>query len=213
MAPPAAPRSRRRGTEDRSVRAGIDGWLRAEVLLKGSGPGHVLGVPPVGVRARRRSPASIVCDRTKTVVRRHVALSKTVPLHSETVAFARTPRLRHRGAGHLPPRQRRGGTPGADRARPCAGRPLVRLDRGDGTGGPRVGPGPPPHGALHPRRGDRAPDRRDHAALGRSRPSSIWSPTGIRSTSARTARSLSRPTSTSSPAVNVFPRQLVEARA
>ncbi|MEU8364550.1 hypothetical protein AB0C27_51900 [Nonomuraea sp. NPDC048882] len=33
-------------------------------------------------------PGSIVYDRTKTVVRRHVAPGKAVPLHPEAVAFA-----------------------------------------------------------------------------------------------------------------------------
>ncbi len=33
-------------------------------------------------------PMSIVCDRTKTVVRRHVAPGEAVPLHPEAVAFA-----------------------------------------------------------------------------------------------------------------------------
>lgn len=33
-------------------------------------------------------PGSIIYDRTKTVVRRHVAPGQAVPLHPEAVAFA-----------------------------------------------------------------------------------------------------------------------------
>ena len=43
---------------------------------------------PAGVRALRGVPGSIVYDRTKTVVRRHVAPGQAVPLHPEAVAFA-----------------------------------------------------------------------------------------------------------------------------
>ena len=42
-----------------------------------------------GVRSRfRRGPGGVVYDRTKTVVRRHVAPGQAVPLHPEAVAFA-----------------------------------------------------------------------------------------------------------------------------
>ena len=41
-----------------------------------------------GVRVLRGVPGSIVYDRTKTVVRRHVAPREAVPLHPEAAAFA-----------------------------------------------------------------------------------------------------------------------------
>ena len=52
------------------------------------GPGGVLRVPPAGLRPFRRRARGIVYHRTKTVVRRHVAPGKAVPLHPEAVAFA-----------------------------------------------------------------------------------------------------------------------------
>ena len=71
-------------------------------------------------------PASIVYDRTKTVVRRHVAPREAVPLHPEAAAFAAALRVRHRRARRLPPdREGPGGAPGRDRARPRPGRPLA----------------------------------------------------------------------------------------
>ncbi len=74
-----------------------------------SGPGDVLRLPPAGIRALRRVPMSIVYDRTKTVVRRHVAPGEAVPLHPELRRA--TPRERCRrlrpGGSHTPSRGRR----------------------------------------------------------------------------------------------------------
>lgn len=50
--------------------------------------GRLLGLLPAGVRPLRGVPAAIVYDRTKTVVRRHVAPGAAVPLHPEAAAFA-----------------------------------------------------------------------------------------------------------------------------
>jgi hypothetical protein len=47
-------------------------------------------------------PGAIVYDRTKTVVKRHVAPRAAVPLHPEAAAFADALRVRHRRAGRLP---------------------------------------------------------------------------------------------------------------
>jgi transposase len=47
-------------------------------------------------------PASIVYDRTKTVIKRHVAPKLAVPLHHEAAAFAEHLRVQHRHTGCLP---------------------------------------------------------------------------------------------------------------
>jgi hypothetical protein len=47
-----------------------------------------LGLPSAGVRHFGGVPGSIVYDRTKTVIKRHVAPGRTVPLHPEAAAFA-----------------------------------------------------------------------------------------------------------------------------
>ena len=78
-------------------------------------------------------PGSVVYDRTKTVVQRHVAPGKAVPLHPEAVAFAG-----HYGfdidvlAAYRPTGKGQGGTPGRHRPRPRAGRPGVHVAGGDG---------------------------------------------------------------------------------
>ena len=43
---------------------------------------------PASVRALRWRPGTLVYDRTKTVIRRHVAPGLAVPLHPEAAAFA-----------------------------------------------------------------------------------------------------------------------------
>lgn len=75
-------------------------------------------------------PGSIVYDRTKTVVRRHVAPGQAVPLHPGAVAFAG-----HYGSGHRRPgglsadREGAGRAAGNHRARSRAGGPLLLLHR------------------------------------------------------------------------------------
>jgi hypothetical protein len=63
-------------------------------------------------------PGSIVYDRTKTVIRRHVAPGVAVPLHPEAAAFAGPLRLQHRCAGRLPARRQ---GPGGTACQHCAG--------------------------------------------------------------------------------------------
>jgi transposase len=78
-------------------------------------------------------PATIVYDRTKTVVKRHVGRGEAVPLHSEAIAFAA-----HYGFSIVvaPPRrpqvERSGRTPGRNRARARGRRAEVCLTRRDG---------------------------------------------------------------------------------
>lgn len=52
------------------------------------GHGHVLGLPSSGFRHFGGVPAAIVYDRVKTVIRRHVAPGRAVPLHPQAAAFA-----------------------------------------------------------------------------------------------------------------------------
>jgi transposase len=92
-------------------------------------------------------PGSVVYDRTKTVVKRHVAPGKAVPLHH--------------GLGRRLPANREGagGTPGRHRPRPRAGRPGVRLAGGDGRRVPGLGAAAPRPGAPHAPGGDRGAGR------------------------------------------------------
>jgi hypothetical protein len=52
------------------------------------GSGHVLGLPRRSFAHFGGVPGSIVYDRTKTVIRHHVAPGLAVPLHPEAAAFA-----------------------------------------------------------------------------------------------------------------------------
>jgi transposase len=75
-------------------------------------------------------PGSIVYDRTKTVVRRHVAPGQAVPLHPEAVAFAGHYGSGHRRPGGLPAdREGAGRAAGDHRARSRAGGPVLLLHR------------------------------------------------------------------------------------
>ena len=143
-------------------------------------------------------PMTIVYDRTKTVVRRHVAPGRGGAAASGSGRVRRALRLRHRRAGRLPAdRQGPGRAAGRHRPRPCPGRAGLLLPRGDGRrvrglGAACGGPGPP-----HPRRGHRragGPGPRRAATA--ARPGRMWSPSGICGMSARTAWSPSPATST-----------------
>ncbi|MGI9157116.1 MAG: IS21 family transposase [Marmoricola sp.] len=102
-------------------------------------------------------PGSIVYDRTKTVVRRHVAPRQAVPLHPQAAAFARALRVLDRRARRLPPdRQGPGGTSGPHRPRPRPGRAGVLQPRGAGRGVRPVGAAAARSGPPHPRGGHRS---------------------------------------------------------
>ena len=106
--------------------------LLAGPVLPASPPGRTW--PRSGTATAGRSPtsagcpATIVYDRTKTVVKRHVGPVSAVPLHPRGRRVRRALRVRHRRAGRLPAhRQGPGGTAGEHRARPRARRPAFRL--------------------------------------------------------------------------------------
>ncbi|CAM5433616.1 hypothetical protein STENM327S_01480 [Streptomyces tendae] len=109
---------------------------------------------------------SIVYDRTKTVVRRHVAPGEAVPLHPEAVAFAG-----HYDfdidvlAAYRPQGKGRGRAAGRHRPRPRPRRAGLCLGRGAERGLHRLGALAESEGPRHPRRGHRTPAVRDHTAL------------------------------------------------
>ena len=149
---------------------------------------------------RRRStfggvPGSIVYDRTKTVVRRHVAPGQAVPLHPEAVAFAGhygfdidvLAAYRPTGKGRVERQVM------IVRDHVLAGRSFASLGELDEAFLAWL---PACRRTVHRTHGEviGALAQRDHAALGRSRPGRMWWRTGICATSARTAWSRSRPT-------------------
>ncbi|CAM5534137.1 hypothetical protein STENM327S_00299 [Streptomyces tendae] len=105
-------------------------------------------------------PTSIVYDRTKTVVRRHVAPGEAVPLHPEAVAFAG-----HYDfdidvlAAYRPQGKGRGRAAGRHRPRPRPRRAGLCLGRGAERGLHRLGALAESEGPRHPRRGHRTPGR------------------------------------------------------
>ena len=79
-------------------------------------------------------PGTIVYDRTKTVVRKHVAPGVAVPLHPEAAAFAEHYGFTIDVSRPTGPPARAASAPGAHRPRACDRRPPVRLDhRADGA--------------------------------------------------------------------------------
>jgi transposase len=104
-------------------------------------------------------PGSIVYDRTKTVIRRHVAPGVAVPLHPEAAAFAG-----HYGfsidvlAAYRPTGKGRG-TAGQHCAGSCARRSPLRLDRRPRRLLRGLAADPPIPDPSHPRPGDRNPCR------------------------------------------------------
>lgn len=52
------------------------------------GSGDFLGLSPPDVRPLRGVPGTVVYDRPRTVIKRHVAPGVAVPLHPEAAAFA-----------------------------------------------------------------------------------------------------------------------------
>ncbi len=133
-------------------------------------------------------PASVVYDRTKTVVRRHVAPGQAVPLHPEAAAFAA-----HYGfavdvlAAYRPTGKGRVERQVAIvRDHVLAGRTFGSLAELDAAFDDWV---PIRRSQIHRTHGERIGVRaeRDHAALGRCRSCRIWSSTGICAGSAGTA--------------------------
>lgn len=142
------------------------------------------GRPAVGGRARRPAwtcrfsstatawrshfegvPGSLVYDRTKTVVRRHVAPGKAVPGHPDA-AFAD-----HYGfaidvlAARRTQSQGPGRTALRDRPLARAGRPVVWLVGGYGRRVRRMAAHSPRPGASHPPAGSASGAKADRAAL------------------------------------------------
>jgi transposase len=145
-------------------------------------------------------PGVIVYDRTKTVVRRHVAPGKAVPLHPEAAAFAG-----HYGFGiDVLAAYRPTGKGRVERQvlivrdHVLAGRSFSSLDALDRAFLAWV---PVRRATVHRTHGEviGARAQRDHAALAPVPVRRISSRTGTCGTSARTAWSRSRPTRTPSP--------------
>ena len=134
-------------------------------------------------------PGSIVYDRTKTVIKRHVAPRAPVPLHPEAAAFAD-----HYGfsidvlAAYRPTGKGRVERQVAIvRDHVVAGRTFDSIADLDGAFA-RLAADPPQPGAPHPRPGHRRPRRpRIGPRCGRCRTSRIWSPRSICGGSAGTA--------------------------
>ena len=105
-------------------------------------------------------PGSIVYDRTKTVIKRHVAPGLAVPLHPEAAAFAA-----HYGfaidvlAAYRPTGKGRVERQVSHRPRPRGRGPVVRLDRRAGRRLRGLATDPPGPGPPHPRAGHRRPRR------------------------------------------------------
>ena len=116
-------------------------------------------------------PGSIVYDRVATIVRRHVAPGKAVPLQPPGGRVRRALRLRHRRAGRASPHRQ--GPRGAGSAHHQAARgrwagvPHAGRSR---CGVPGLGADPARAGPSHPRGGDRHP--------GRGRPRRAEAPAG-----------------------------------
>jgi transposase len=97
-------------------------------------------------------PMSIVYDRTKTVVRRHVAPGEAVPLHPEAVAFAG-----HYDfdidvlAAYRPQGKGPGRAPGRHRPRPRPGRAGLLVGRGNQRRLRSLGAAAAGEGPRHPR--------------------------------------------------------------
>ena len=134
-------------------------------------------------------PGSVVYDRTKTVVKRHVAPGMAVPLHPEAVAFAGhygfdvdvLAAYRPTGKGRVERQVE------IVRAHVLAGRAFV-LAGGDGRRLRRVGRAPPHPGAPHAPGGDRGAGRgRPRGAAAAARRAGTWSPSSTCAGSARTA--------------------------
>ena len=134
-------------------------------------------------------PGSIVYDRTKTVVRRHVAPREAVPLHPEAAAFAE-----HYGfvidvlAAYRPTGKGRVERQVAIvRDHVLAGRRFASLAELDGAF-TAVGADPPRPAPPHPRRGHRRPRRRTTGPRCARCPSCpTWSARGICAGSGGTA--------------------------
>jgi transposase len=103
-------------------------------------------------------PGSLVYDRTKTVVRRHVAPGKAVPLHPEAAAFAE-----HYGftidvlAAYRPTGKGQGRAAGQHRPEPRHRWPVLRFDRRPRWRVRGLVADPPRPGAPHPRTSHRHP--------------------------------------------------------
>ena len=127
--------------------------------------------------ARFGVPGAIIYDRTKTVVRRHVAPREGRPAAPGGGRVRRALRVRHRRAGRLPAdREGPGGAAGRDRARPRSGPAQLRHAGGVGRRvqpvGAQPGPledgcsavatteGPASQAGARSRRGRRRPRRR-----------------------------------------------------
>ena len=144
-------------------------------------------------------PATIVYDRTKTVVRRHVAPGRGGAAAPGGGGVRRALRLRHRRAGRLPAHRARAGS--SARSRSCR---ITCWPGAASTAWPRWTPrsrrgcrsaaarSTAPTAQVIGERADGRPGRADRRCP-RCR---IWWPSGICAGSARTAWSRSRPAST-----------------
>src|SRR6266545_4094012 len=145
------------------------GLLPRPVLLlhRRPGPGHVLGLPPAGVRFLRWRPRG---DHVRPDQDGGAPACRPWAGHPAAPGGGRVRRalrLRDLAGCRLPaPVQGPGRAASRGRAQPCPGGPHVRLPGRDGRRVPGMATDPPGTGPSHPRRG--------HRGARRTRPGGAW---------------------------------------